>query len=65
MPMPQHMREPSMGYPDNVAYLGQAIDERLHQWLDVVLREHRRACEGQLVEGPTDFLLHVSFVWWL
>ena len=43
VPMPQHMREPSMGYPNNVAYLGQAVDERLHQWLDVVVREHRRA----------------------
>ena len=44
VPMPQHMREPSMGYPNNVAYLGQAVvDERVHQWLDVVVREHHRA----------------------
>ena len=33
VPVPQHMREPSIGYPNNVAYPGQAVDERLHQWL--------------------------------
>ena len=45
-PMPQRMQEPTMGYPNNLAYPGQEPHptyEQVREVLDEVLRDFRRS----------------------
>ena len=44
-PVPQHMQEPTLGYPNNLAYPGQepyTTDEEIQAILDSVLRDFGR-----------------------
>ena len=45
-PMPQRVHEPTMGYPNNLAYPGQephSTDEQIREILDRVLVDFRRS----------------------